>query len=178
MNARTVIRHILGYLFGFSVFLLGIPLGLGLLAKLTDGLVFVGIIPDERVRLILALVIGLVGVAFALWSNLYLFLVGRGGPADAFGVALSPRSQNLVTSGPYRWTRNPMAFGALSIYLAVALYLDSAACLAVVAVLWVAAPIYLKRVEEKRLLADFGDAFVQYRRTVPMLIPLPHRRVV
>ena len=70
-----------------------------------------------------------------------------------------------------------MVFGALSSYLALAIFLDSAFCLTLVAALWTLAPFYLRLVEEKRLLADFGGAFLQYRRRVSMLIPLPPRKV-
>jgi len=86
-----------------------------------------------------------------------MFVVGKGGPADWFGTQISPQSQHLVISGPYRYTRNPMMFGALSFYLGLAVFFNSAISLGVVAAMSVGASIYLKTVEEKRLLRDFGD---------------------
>ena len=120
--------------------------------------------------------IGTIGIVFALWSNLYLLLVGKGGPADGFGIAISPRTQHLVTSGPYRYTRHPMMFGALMVYFALSLLFNSLVCLGIVAVFLACAAVYLKLVEEKRLLEDFGDAYKQYRSTVSMLLPLPSRK--
>jgi protein-S-isoprenylcysteine O-methyltransferase Ste14 len=35
------------------------------------------------------------------------------------------------------------------------------------------ASIYLKQVEEKRLLKDFGDEYEKYRKRVSILVPLP-----
>ena len=171
---QKVLRHIAGYFFGFSMFVVGIPFGLYMVSiKLNQP---IWGLADSRLRIALSLLIGVVGITFMLWSNIYLFFVGKGGPADGFGITISPRSQRLVTSGPYRYTRNPMMFGALSFYLALAVFFNSAICLGLVAALSVGASIYLKTVEEKRLLMDFGDAYQQYRKTVSMLVPLPPRK--
>jgi len=176
MKQQIVLRHIVGYLAGFSIFVVGVPLGLYFVSTNFDGYLPINLIAGARLRIALSLLIGGTGVVFIVWSNLWLFFVGKGGPADWFGTQISPRSQHLVISGPYRYTRNPMMFGALSFYLALAVFFNSAICLGLVAVLSVGASIYLKAVEEKRLLRDFGDAYQQYRRTVSMLLPLPPRK--
>jgi len=175
-DMRIIRRHLLGYLFGFTIFLVAIPAGLHLLSAELDRYVPVHLIPYAPVRVALALLFVIIGLGFVLISNIWLLVVGRGGPADGFGVQISPRSQRLVTSGPYRYTRNPMMFGALTFYLGIAIYLNSLVCLAAVATLFVLGPIYLKRVEEKRLLRDFGEAYEQYRRRVSLLVPWPPRR--
>jgi len=176
MKQQIVVRHIVGYLTGFSVFVVGIPFGLYLVSANLDRYLPVNLIAGARLRTGLSLLIGGAGIVFVAWSNLWLFFVGEGGPADWFGTQISPRSQRLVTTGPYRYTRNPMMFGALSSYFAMALYLNSAICLGLVAAMSVGASIYLKAVEEKRLLRDFGDSYQRYRRTVSMLVPLPPRK--
>jgi protein-S-isoprenylcysteine O-methyltransferase Ste14 len=174
METRNVIRHIIGYLGGICIFCLGIPFGLYMISTKLNRPIWG--LAHSKLRTALSLLIGVVGITFMLWSNIYLFFVGKGGPADGFGVAVSPRTKRLVTSGPYRYTRNPMAFGALSFYLALALFLNSAICIALVAILSVGAYLYLRLIEEKRLLKDFGDAYEQYRKTVSILVPLPARR--
>jgi len=133
------------------------------------------LVAQVHLRLCLSLLIAGIGIVFMVWSNVWLFFVGKGGPADGFGVHISPRSRHLVTSGPYRYTRNPMVFGALSFYLALAVFFNSAICLGLVTALSVGASVYLKTVEEKRLLKDFGDAYEKYRQTVSMLVPFPPR---
>ena len=173
MRLRTLLRHILGYLIGGGVFLVGIPCVIYLASTALDPLLPRGVLPIAPIRISLALVMGAIGIGFALWSNAWLLFVGKGGPTDAFGVAVSPRAQRLVTTGPYRYTRNPMAFGALCIYLGVAPYLDSLTGLAIVAVLVLGAVPYLKLTEEKRLLRDFGQEYEDYRSAVSMLVPWP-----
>jgi protein-S-isoprenylcysteine O-methyltransferase Ste14 len=175
MKQQIVLRHIVGYLAGFSIFVPGIPFGLYLISMSLDRYLPINLIALVGLRISLSLLIGGVGIIFILWSNLWLFFVGKGGPADWFGTQISPRSQHLVISGPYRYTRNPMMFGALSSYLGLAVFFNSAICLALVAALSVGASIYLKTVEEKRLLKDFDDAYQQYRKSVSMLVPLPPR---
>lgn len=175
MKQQIVLGHIVGYLAGFSIFVAGIPFGLYLISTSLDRYLPINLIAGARLRTVISLLIAGVGIIFILWSNLWLFFVGKGGPADWFGTQISPRSQHLVTSGPYRYTRNPMMFGALSFYLGLAVFFNSAICLGLVATLSVGASIYLKTVEEKRLLRDFGDAYQQYRKSVSMLVPLPPR---
>jgi protein-S-isoprenylcysteine O-methyltransferase Ste14 len=174
MEPRDVIRHITGYLGGISIFCLGIPSGLYMISTKLNRPIWP--LAHSKLSIALSLLIGIVGITFMLWSNIYLFFIGKGGPADGFGVAVSPRTKHLVTSGPYRYTRNPMAFGALSFYLALALFFNSAICVALVAILSGGAYLYLRWIEEKRLLKDFGDAYEQYRRTVSILVPLPARK--
>ncbi|MBI4798565.1 MAG: isoprenylcysteine carboxylmethyltransferase family protein [Desulfarculus sp.] len=124
----------------------------------------------------MAACLGLLGFFFALWSNLALLRQGRGGPTDLLNVAISPRTKRLVTSAPYAYTRNPMVFGMLCVYLALALYLDSwPAFLAVIAFALVVR-LYVLPSEEQRLSRDFGQQYQEYRRRVPMLVPWPFRR--
>jgi len=174
MEQRDVIRHITGYLGGISIFCLGIPFGLCMISIKLNRPIWC--LAHSKLRIVFSLLIGVVGITFMLWSNIYLLFVGKGGPADGFGVAISPRTKHLVTTGPYRYTRNPMGFGALSFYLALALFFNSAICVALVAILSVGAYLYLRLIEEKRLLKDFGDAYEQYRKTVSSFVPLPPRK--
>ena len=176
MKQQIVLRHIVGYLAGFSIFVVGVPLGFYFVSTMLDRYLPINLIAGARLRTGISLLIGGVGIVFIVWSNLWLFFVGKGGPADWFGTQISPRSQHLVISGPYRYTRNPMMFGALSSYLGLAVFFNSAICLGLVAAMSVGASIYLKTVEEKRLLRDFGDAYQQYRKTVSMLAPFPPRK--
>jgi protein-S-isoprenylcysteine O-methyltransferase Ste14 len=173
MTLRTVLRHITGYVAGFGIFMVGIPFGLYFVSKTLDRYLPIGLIPQTWLRMGLSLPVAALGIGFIVWSNLSLFFVGKGGPADGLGIQISPRTKHLVTSGPYRYTRNPMVFGALSLYVGLAIFLDSAICLGLAALLFLSASIYLKQVEEKRLLKDFGDEYEKYRKRVSILVPLP-----
>lgn len=170
MKAQEFIRHILGYVVGISLFFGLIPFLLWIVAthdtfsQLASGM-------PTSVWFALALICACGGIVFVLWSNAALFFIGKGGPTDGLGIVISPRTKHLVITGPYRYTRNPMVFGALCCYLGWGLFLHS---LLVVAIVIAAAPLitwYLKKTEEKRLLRDFGEEYLEYRRRVPMLIP-------
>ena len=83
-------------------------------------------------------------------------------------TALEPwkPSSALVTSGPYRFTRNPMYVGMAALYLGIALafgYLWSVALLAVVLV--VIDRTVIAR-EERYLERRFGESYREYRTRV------------
>jgi protein-S-isoprenylcysteine O-methyltransferase Ste14 len=173
MELRTVIRHILGYAVGFTIFLVCLPAVIYFIASYSHQLISAGIIGNTIIRVLVSVVLLLIGLIFMIWSNVALLMIGKGGPVDAFNVSISPRTQHLVVKGPYRYTRNPMVFGALCCYMAFALYLNS---LVVVVFILASVPvitIYLKKTEEKRLEHDFGEEFREYSKRVSMLLPLP-----
>lgn len=173
MKWQMPARYLVGYLVGFSVFVCGLPYGLYLVSRAFPG---PDVLPDP-LRLGLALLLGLPGLVFALWSNEALVLLGQGGPTDLFNVEISPRTKNLVVTGPYRFTRNPMVFGVNSCYLALTIYWNSLAALATAIMFLMLIILYLKSFEEKRLMQDFGLEYEAYRQRVPMIIPWPrHRR--
>jgi protein-S-isoprenylcysteine O-methyltransferase Ste14 len=123
------------------------------------------------IRLVIVMPLFLLGLLFAVWSNLSLFVKGKGGPTEVFNIAISPRSENLVVTGPYRFSRNPMVFGALCIYFSVALLLNSPGALLLLVCLIPLVILYLKKTEEKRLLRDFGEAFLEFKARIPMIVP-------
>lgn len=73
----------------------------------------------------------------------------------------------LVTTGIYSYTRNPMYLGLAAALLAWAVWLSNVAALAGV----VAFMLYIQRFqilpEERVLAARFGEAYEEYRRSVP-----------
>ena len=174
MDTKTVIRHVIGYCVGIAVFIVLLPGIIYLIARYTQPL---GNIPlDDYVRIILALILLCIGILFMVWSNVALLVIGKGGPTDAFDIAISPRTQHLVVTGPYKYTRNPMVFGAITSYLAVAVYVNSVIAIIAIVLCIPAIIVYIKRTEEKRLERDFGEEFCEYRKKVSMVFPLPPRK--
>jgi protein-S-isoprenylcysteine O-methyltransferase Ste14 len=114
----------------------------------------------------------LLGAFFLIWSNIFLLIVGKGGPTEGFNTSISPKTKNLVTKGPYRYTRNPMVFGAFSLYISIGIFLNSILCLISIFIFLYFVIKYLKLSEEKRLLKDFGDEFKDYKIKTPLLFPL------
>ena len=161
---------------GGTLFAILIPLGLWFLSRTVDRWLGLPGFADSWVRYLLAVPIGAVGLLFVLWSNLFLVTRGKGGPAEGFGVAFSPRTEHLVVTGPYRWSRNPMVFGALTCYTALSLFWGTIGGLLVIAVFIPFAILYIRRSEETRLTRDFGKEYVAYKKRVSMLVPWPKRK--
>jgi len=169
-NGGEFLRYIAGYLAGGALFLVLIPYGLVRLSQL-DRIIAVEFPEFLAVRLLISLPAFLPGAVFMIWSNIFLFKIGKGGPAAGFDIAISPPTKRLVVSGPYRHSRNPMVFGAFSMYFAMGLFFFSVLSLAALTAFLGLARIYLKRSEEKRLLRDFGEEYAAYRNRVPMIFP-------
>ena len=168
MDAWTLLRYAAGYLAGFCVFILLIPFCLYSLSRILP----VPLVPGPGIFPAgLAVVPVAVGLVFVLWSNIGLFVQGGGGPADFLGISISPRTRHLVTTGAYRYTRNPMVFGALMLYLGIGISFDSLSAVCAVILMLPAAVVYLRKTEEERLRADFGQEYEDYQRRVPMIIP-------
>lgn len=78
----------------------------------------------------------------------------------------------LVTTGLYRYVRHPLyTAGLLFLWLTPVMTTTLLA-------LFLSLSLYLyvgSYFEERRLLAEFGDAYADYQRRVPRLIPLPAR---
>ena len=170
-----LLRHVLGFAVGLGLFAVAVPIGLYELSTGLDRMLGLERFGPPALRFALALPLLLLGLVFVVWSNLFLLTRGRGGPTDGFGVAISPRTEKLVVSGPYQYSRNPMAFGVLSVYFSISLLLGSIGGLIVLALLSPLFAFYLRRVEEPRLLGDFGEEYEEYRRNVSMIIPRPPR---
>jgi protein-S-isoprenylcysteine O-methyltransferase Ste14 len=137
----------------------------------TNTLVGVKMIDNINLQIIISIPFFLIGLILAIWSNIVLFIIGKGGPADGFGVVVSPRTRKLVIKGPYRYSRNPMVFGMFLVYLGLSIYLDSLVCIVLLIFLFFWGIIYLRSSEEKRLLKDFGNEFIEYKNKVPMMVP-------
>lgn len=169
---RETLKYILGYLVGFTLFILLIPYGFYKLSQYDC--IFHGkvLICSKTLRFVLFAIIFTIGAVFAIWSNLFLFKIGKGGPADAFGVSVSPQTKKLVTTGPYRYSRNPMVFGTLSVYTSIVIILNSISGLLVLTLYIFLIILYLKQSEEKRLKKDFGEEYLEYKRQVPMIFPI------
>ena len=150
-------KQTLGYFLGFAIFIAGIPAVMWWVAGMPA-------LPDLPVgRLYLAVLIVLTGLALSIWSIVYMKRVGKGNPFDAMGHEVAPRTKHLMTEGPYKLSRNPMLSGTYLYYIGVLIALWSGWALLVFAV--VATVMMLQvRSEEKRLQADFGQEYLDYKK--------------
>lgn len=173
---NIIIRYIVGYALGISVFVMLIPYAIFYLSSTPYYIFEAQIIPLDYIRIIISLLLFIPGIVFIVWSNIFLLLKGKGGPADFFGVAISPQTKELVVAGPYKYTRNPMEFGAHSTYMSIAIYFNSLGCLLILILFFLFVVKYLKLTEEKRLLNNFGEDYIKYKENTSMIIPLPKKK--
>jgi len=98
------------------------------------------------------------------------------GSFDAFGLSpilnnlrgMVPQPKPLIVRGPYRWVRHPLYFfSLLLIWSCPNLSLDRL----LYNVLWSIWILVGSVLEERDLVAYFGDSYREYQRKVPMLIP-------
>ena len=78
------------------------------------------------------------------------------------------KSSALTVRGPYRWVRHPLYFFVL---LMIWSYPNLTVDRALFNVLWTLSIVIGSLLEEPDLVAEFGDRYREYQRSVPMLIP-------
>jgi protein-S-isoprenylcysteine O-methyltransferase Ste14 len=164
-------QQIVGYLIGGTLVLILIPFGIYSAAKAFDPFIGKELFQTDQIRITLAIVLFIIGAVFGIWSVVIQNTVGKGGPVQIGHIDISPKTENLVVTGPYKYTRNPMLFGACLIYLAFATYLNSISATIAVILFIIFMLFFVKLSEEKRLLEDFGDVYQEYRKQVSMFIP-------
>lgn len=109
------------------------------------------------------------GVVLAGWCIVLFARIGRGTLAP-----WDPTSR-LVAVGPYRYTRNPMITGVAATLVGQALFAGSWHLVVWAAVFIAVNQAYFVLVEEPGLEERFGEAYREYKRTVPRWIPRLNR---
>ncbi|TFF92815.1 MAG: isoprenylcysteine carboxylmethyltransferase family protein [Promethearchaeota archaeon] len=122
------------------------------------------------INLILGVLFIIIGVFFGAWSNYTLVKKGNGSPVPAKRT----KTKKLVTSGPYKYSRNPMIFGTILIWLGLGFILNSFS-FTIFSTLILSISLYLvvKFWEEKNLEERFGEDYKHYKNRVSFIIPLP-----
>ncbi|MBP7146166.1 MAG: isoprenylcysteine carboxylmethyltransferase family protein [Acidobacteria bacterium] len=104
-------------------------------------------------------------------------LVAAGEAIRVWAAGHLRKTVRLVTSGPYRYTRNPLYLGRLVIFSGIALmaWLPYGLNLAVLAAGWALFFGYYlprkERIEPARLAQAHGAAYDAYRSSVPAILP-------
>ena len=127
------------------------------------GLALDALIPIPSPPMAVVLAAGAIGIAgWLALDGAAMLLFRRAGTS----VAPMRPTTALVTSGPYRFTRNPMYVGMASLYVGVAIPLGAIWSLAFLpAVLLAVDRIAIQR-EERYLEAEFGEEYRAYKGRV------------
>ena len=154
------LREIIGYLLGGLLFVVLMPTVMWLVSGMPE------IMPVGAVRASITGLLMIGGLTLSIWTIVYMKRCGKGNPMDAFGHEVAPRTQHLMTDGPYRLNRNPMLTGTL-IYLAgFAIWLCTWQALIVWMLFFAIMSVQIIS-EERRLHRDFGNEYDEYCKNVP-----------
>ena len=148
-------RNVFGYILGFLLFVVGIPAIMWWASGMP------ALWPVPAVRAIIAGLLMIGGLSLSVWTIVYMKRRGKGNPMDAFGHEVAPRTQHLMTDGPYNFNRNPMLTGTLTYLAGVAVWLWHWEAV-VVWVVFLAIMLVQVLSEEKRLRQDFGQEYADY----------------
>ena len=119
----------------------------------------------EGARLPASIPVMAVGVVVTAWSG-YHFLKIKGTP-----VPFNPPPE-VVTTGPYRYARNPMLTGVFIFLFGLGFFFNSVSLVFVFTPLFIMVNVWeLRQIEEPELVKRFGDTYNEFRRRTPMFIP-------
>jgi protein-S-isoprenylcysteine O-methyltransferase Ste14 len=124
------------------------------------GAIYIYLSTPSPALLILGVSVAAVGLGLRIWAAGHLQKFVR-----------------LATSGPYRWTRNPLYLGSL--ILGSGFMIASAHPILLIAfvVLFFGVYVPVMRREEKELQSAYGLDYEQYRDRVPLFVPLPGKNL-
>jgi hypothetical protein len=98
--------HIFGYLLGLLIFVIGIPV----LMWLVSGRPW-PYAPDSAILCIVSLFLAICGLALSIYSIVYMRIVGKGNPFDAYGlprIGLTSPTMNSLNVSLHLLLRNIM----------------------------------------------------------------------
>ncbi len=157
--------HLFGYLLGLLIFVMGIPS----LMWLVSGRPW-PYAPDSFLLCAVSALFAICGLVLSIYSIVYMRIVGKGNPFDAYGHEVAPRTRHLMTEGPYRLCRNPMLVGIYIYDVGILVWLWSVLPLLVFLIEVIFLTLQV-RSEEKRLENDFGQEYLDYKKRVGRYFP-------
>lgn len=143
-----------------------------LLTRVPDRLLWSVPMPYRLINYVVLLA-GAAGFLVALWqTDIWRFVGLRQMARYVAGEADPELPPPFIATGVYRFVRHPLYFFSM-----LFLWANPVMSLtAFIITLWVTLYFYIgSYYEERRLLAEFGEAYRQYQIRVPRMIPLPFR---
>jgi protein-S-isoprenylcysteine O-methyltransferase Ste14 len=129
----------------------------------------------QRSRVPLGFLCGTLFILFARPTWLTLII---GGGVALIGLALRAwsaghirKNDELATSGPYAYTRNPLYLGSFILGLGFTIASGQPLLAIPFVVLFVGIYFPVMRVEAAHLAETFGEAYLDYARAVPLFLP-------
>lgn len=166
-------KRILALIFSGIYVIVVLPI-IGVIVSLNLDLVFglPNILPYP-VNIIIAILVLIFGLFWAIWSNIEIYKSGKGSPVPLKGT----QTTVLVVRGPYKYTRNPMIFGYVLFWLGLGLLFNSVfLSFGLTLIITLLLILFVKLWEEKNLVKRFGDSYLQYKSRVSFVIPFPPKK--
>ncbi len=163
-------KRLLALMIEGILFLVILPAALLYFSSQLDGLFELPRVAFGVVNVGLGCSLIVTGILLAWWAIYVQFTIGRGTPVPLMAT------RQLIIEKPYLYCRNPMALGAMVAYFGVAILIGSVSAVILVAAGSVLLLVYIKLLEEKEMEVRFGEAYQEYRRETPFIIPRLSRR--
>lgn len=161
---KTSIQNVVAYVLGGLIFVVLLPTMTWLASDIPE----IGHIGVWRASVTGILILG--GLSLSIWTIVYMKRWGKGNPMDAFGHEVAPRTQRLMTEGPYRINRNPMLTGTLIYLMGFVVWFWTLGAL-LVWIIFFAVMLIQVLTEEKRLRRDFGEEYEAYCSRTGRFLP-------
>jgi protein-S-isoprenylcysteine O-methyltransferase Ste14 len=110
------------------------------------------------------IIVMILGIIFRQWS---IAVLGR----FFSGTVSTQEGQKVVENGPYKYIRHPSYTGALLILIGIGLALQSWGAVVTLVFLFSLAYGYRIHIEEKVLIKELGDPYVEYKKRTKRIIP-------
>jgi protein-S-isoprenylcysteine O-methyltransferase Ste14 len=146
---------------GAAGFMAGIPAMVFGLGRLFGGSL---VLPDGASKIV-SIVCFVFGVPWMMSAVFWQLIRGKGTP-----VPIVP-TKKFLQNGPYRYVRNPMMLGFFLYLLGWAFLFDNAGAFLTAAVIIILLLVELKTIEEPELEKRFDDAYKEYKKEIPFLLP-------
>jgi len=115
--------------------------------------------------------IGISVILFALGIAIDAWIIVTFRRASGTPMPFKPPAK-LITTGIYAHVRNPMVIAGILIGEGLGFLFGSLSLIIIfIPILTLLGFFYLKAVEERELEMRFGNEYLEYKKTVPMLIP-------
>jgi protein-S-isoprenylcysteine O-methyltransferase Ste14 len=104
-----------------------------------------------------------VGMLLIIWANYALLHIGKIGLRDREPMQ---RPSHLVLAGPYRYSRNPLYFGALLALIGLVIVWSSVVTAFLTILVYIIFRYMFIKKEETILEEEFGDEYLNFKKRV------------
>jgi protein-S-isoprenylcysteine O-methyltransferase Ste14 len=149
----------------WNMILIGSATGIGLWVPIIADVLGPGVLPISIPLALGALALMVLGVGVRVWAAVTL--------GSYYTTTLTmTEGQKVVTAGPYGWVRHPGYLGEILIWTGFGVLSSNLIAVVWLPVMFVAVLLYRISSEEKMLVKELGDDYVQYQQRTRRLVPL------